>query len=271
MKIPIAFAAVVAWSVTVRAAVPGQNIQSRPTATMYETANSSFDNMVAYRGGQKLNGLGRSAPAFLIARFSGVYIDRGNFFGDLAWDTMAGYSNGNPLNGLNLGFGYWPALGTAYVDRGNYLGILAFDTMASYSNGNALNGLNGGQGWNGPYVDRGNPVIITAVHCGGCGSACNILFTGYPAANQVYFTTDGTIPNPSGSICNGGTCLDSCSGVYSATTTGTWTFRNNTCVVGGTGLQQEMAINAGTVINAVGTSDGVNFSAVSTFTYISCP
>lgn len=278
-RLKIFYSLLLAWSVTLSGlAASSKQIQRIPTPARWLGAVSSYDNMSKYLNATPLNGYRSTEPAFLGCYFSGPYVDRLNAFGLIAWDQMIGYNNGAALNGLNLGNGEWPGLGTAYVDRINAFPKLVWDSMTNYSNGQWLNGLNGGNNngaglvWSGPYVDHQPPVIITAVHCVGCGAfGCNILFSGgYAGANEVYFTTDGTTPNPSGTVCGGGLCLI-CPSVFDATTPGTWTFADSSCNQSTTSVQESMTINSGTVIQAVGSVDGTHFSPVSSFTYVSCP
>jgi hypothetical protein len=173
-------------------------VQNQPTSWIYVQQNSSYDGISRDQAGAALNGQNGKNPAHLGAKFSGPYVDQGNAFGIYAWDLMLTYGNGAALNGLDLGFGYWPQItnSTAYVDQVNEFPAFAWDELTNYLNGANLNGLNAGNDngsvvqWNGPYNDPCIDPPPDLRYSGGLIVA-GVTVPGY---DTIFISFDGTAP-----------------------------------------------------------------------------
>lgn len=176
-------------------------IQGQPTSWIYVQQNSSYDAINRDLAGAALNGLNGKNPAHLGAKFSGVYVDTLNAFGVFAWDTMTNYSNGALVNGLNLGFGYWPQTNSAYVVGVNAFPAFAWDELTNYLNGADISGLNAGNDngssvqWAGAYNVLCSDPATTLTYTGGViVAAVNVL--GY---DTILMTFDGSNPDKNAS------------------------------------------------------------------------
>jgi len=116
----------------------------------------AYDNFENYSNNSLLNGLNAYTIPSSVGNSNNVYwlgnyVDRTNFQGVRATDTLETYSSGSEIDGLNSGDGWMGS----YVDRNSPFNYTIFlDTFEGYSSGSALNGLNGGSGSTQVYVDR---------------------------------------------------------------------------------------------------------------------